>query len=156
MSNGLDKLKMGSILSLKLNLTLKVKVICPQNNRNLNQGVLLLWTKFGDPSMNRWPVIVRTIKWLIHTHTQTQATTIPGGQNWPRAKMLMNFELKGRYFQLEILPEFHVVIHWHHMLLNMSCCFGQSVRSIESRWAVIPTIRAIYIFFNFFFHGGPP
>ena len=27
-SNGLDKLKMGSILSLKLNLTLKVKVIC--------------------------------------------------------------------------------------------------------------------------------
>ena len=26
MSNGLDKLKMGSILTLKLNLTLKVKV----------------------------------------------------------------------------------------------------------------------------------
>ena len=41
----------------------------PQNNRELNQGVLLLWTKFGDPSLNRWRVIVRTSKWLIHTHT---------------------------------------------------------------------------------------
>ena len=50
-SNGLDKLKMGSILSLKLNLTLKVNR--PQNNKDLNQGVLLLWTKFGDPSLDR-------------------------------------------------------------------------------------------------------
>ena len=23
-----------------------------KNNRDLNQGVLLLWTKFGDPSLN--------------------------------------------------------------------------------------------------------
>ena len=57
----------------------------PQNSTDLNQGVLLLWTKFGDPSLNGWRVIVRTSKWLIHTHTQ--AMTIPGGQNWPRVKM---------------------------------------------------------------------
>ena len=62
------------------------QLTAPKNNRDLNQGVLLLWTKFGDPSLNRWRVIVRTSKWLIHTHTQTQAMTIPGGQNWPRVK----------------------------------------------------------------------
>ena len=49
-SNVLDKPKIGSILSLKLHLTLKVNV---KNNRDRNQGVLLPWTKFGDPSLNR-------------------------------------------------------------------------------------------------------
>ena len=63
--------------------------IIPKNNRDPNQGVLHLWSKFGDPSLNgRW-VIVRTSSWLIHTHTdpQTQAMTIPEGQNWPRVKI---------------------------------------------------------------------
>ena len=74
----------------------------PQHcNRDLNQGVLVLWTKFGDPSLNRWRVIVRTSKWLIHTHTQTQATTIPGGQNWPRVKtQLYCGENRWRFFCL--------------------------------------------------------
>ena len=64
--------------------------IAPQNNRDLNQGLLHLWSKFGDPSLNGSRVIARTSKWLTHiqtdthTHTQTQATTIPEGQNWPR------------------------------------------------------------------------
>ena len=31
-----------------------------KNNRNLNQGVLHLWSKFGDPSLNGWWVIART------------------------------------------------------------------------------------------------
>ena len=44
----------------------------PQNNRHLNQGVLRLSSKFGDSSVNGWWVIVRTSKWLIHTHTDTQ------------------------------------------------------------------------------------
>ena len=51
---------MGYILTLTLNLTLQVKVDCPQNNRDLNQGVLHLWSKVGDPSLNGWWVIVRT------------------------------------------------------------------------------------------------
>ena len=62
--------------------------IAPQNNRDLNQGLLHLWSKFGDPSLNGSQVIARTSKWLTHTHTrthtQTQAMTIPEGQNWPR------------------------------------------------------------------------
>ena len=28
--------------------------IVPQNNRDLNQGILHLWSKFGDPSLNAW------------------------------------------------------------------------------------------------------
>ena len=42
---------MGSILSLKLNLTLKVKVNNPQNDRDLNQGLLHLWSKSRGPSL---------------------------------------------------------------------------------------------------------
>ena len=60
--------------------------IVPKNNRDLNQGLLHLWSKFGDSSLNGWWVIARTSWWLTdrHTHTHTQATTIPEGQNWPR------------------------------------------------------------------------
>ena len=66
--------------------------ITPKNNRLLNQGVLHLWSKFGDSSFKGWWAIVRTSKWLIHTHgtqtdTQTQAMTIPEAQNWPRVKI---------------------------------------------------------------------
>ena len=46
--------------------------IIPKNNRDLNQCVLHLWSKFGDPSLNEWWVIVRTNSWLIDTHTDTQ------------------------------------------------------------------------------------
>ena len=55
----------------------------PQNNRDLNQGLLHLWFKFGDPSLNGCWVIVRT---NLMTDRRTQATTISGGQHWPRVK----------------------------------------------------------------------
>ena len=62
--------------------------IVPNNNRDLNQGLFHLWSKFSDSSLNGWWVIARTSWWLTdrhtHTHTHTQATTIPEGQNWPR------------------------------------------------------------------------
>ena len=57
----------------EVNLTLEVKVNHPhQNNRELKQGLLHLWSKFGDPSLNGWLVIMRTSKWLMHTQTDTQ------------------------------------------------------------------------------------
>ena len=62
-----------------------------KNNRDLNQGLLHLWYKFGDPSLNGWWVITRTnlvtdgrTDWRLDG--QTQATTIPEGQYWPRVK----------------------------------------------------------------------
>ena len=46
---------------IKLNLTCQFN---QQNNRDLNQGIFHLWSKFGGPSLNRWWVIVRTSsKW---------------------------------------------------------------------------------------------
>ena len=69
--------------------------IAPQNNRDLNQGLFQLWSKFCDPSLNGSRVITQTSKWLTHrlthtrTHTQTQAMTIPEGQNWPRVKTIL-------------------------------------------------------------------
>ena len=38
--------------------------MAPQNYRDFNQGILHLWSKFGDPSLNGWWVMVRTSsKW---------------------------------------------------------------------------------------------
>ena len=61
--------------------------IIPQNNRALNQSLLPLWSKFGDPSLNDWWVIARTNSWLTdpwtHTHTHTHA----GNDNTRRPKL---------------------------------------------------------------------
>ena len=62
--------------------------ITPKNNKNLNQGLLHLLSKFGDSSLNGWWVIARTI--LVtdgRTDVQTQATTLPKGQYWPLVKI---------------------------------------------------------------------
>ena len=86
MSYGADKLKMGLILPFKLNLTLKVNINTPPsphsplNKRDLNQGLLHLWSKIGDPSLNGSQVIARTSKWLIHTHGQTDRHRQPQKQ----------------------------------------------------------------------------
>ena len=45
--------------------------IAPQNNRDLNQGLLYLWSQFGDPHSNRSQVIMRTSQWLTHAQTDT-------------------------------------------------------------------------------------
>ena len=130
---------MGKILTLEFNLT-------PQNNRDLNQGLLHILSKFGDPSSNGCWVIARTSKCLPHTQTdgrtdghtdrQTQATTIPDGQNWPRVKMKVLLS-KGRIIGCEYkqfqakdimwlyrlisctqLMQFKTIYHfdWHHFV----------------------------------------
>ena len=59
--------------------------IVPQNNRDLNQGLLHLWFKFGDPSWKGWWVIARTSSWLTHGRTHTQTDTRRQRQ-YPKAK----------------------------------------------------------------------
>ena len=49
----------------------------PQNYKNLNQGLLHIWSKFGDPSLMSYPTDKLVIDAQTHTHRQTQATTIP-------------------------------------------------------------------------------
>ena len=63
--------------------------ITPKNNRDLNQGLLHLWSKFGDPSLNRWWVIARTNSWLTHiqTDTHTHTHTDAGNDNTRRPKL---------------------------------------------------------------------
>ena len=56
-----------------------------KNNRDLNQDLLHLWSKFGDPSLNGSQVIARTSKWLTHTHTDTH--TDAGDDNTRRPKL---------------------------------------------------------------------
>ena len=48
--------------------------ISPQNNRDLNQGLLHFWSQFGDPS-----------KWLTHKHTDRH--TDAGNDNTQRPKL---------------------------------------------------------------------
>ena len=57
----------------------------PQNDRDLNQGLLHLWSKVSDPSLNGWWVVARTSKWLMHTQTDTQADRRRQRQ-YPKAK----------------------------------------------------------------------
>ena len=96
----------------------------PQNNRNLNQGLLHLWSKFGDPSLNGWWVIARTSKRLPHTrtdgrtHRHTQATTIPEGQNWPRVKTKAVQKLYDRNLHHTGSKSLHAK---HHFMLISIC-----------------------------------
>ena len=83
--------KWGKIWFSSLIWPWRSRSIIPKNNRGPKQGVLHLWSKFGNPSLNERRVIVRTSSWLIHTHRhidpQTQSMTIPEGQNWSRVKI---------------------------------------------------------------------
>ena len=45
---------------LKISLIWHVKLNQSQNNRDLHQGILHLWSKFGGSSVNGWWVTVRT------------------------------------------------------------------------------------------------
>ena len=52
-------MQINRILKKKLNLTCLAHST-PQNSKDLNQGILHLWSKCRGPSLNRWWVIART------------------------------------------------------------------------------------------------
>ena len=68
------------------NLTMKVKVNHPQNNRDrdLNQGLLHIWSKYGDPSFEQ-VMSYCTDKLVITAHTESQ-TDIRKQRQYPKAK----------------------------------------------------------------------
>ena len=49
-----------TIFIARLNWESISRSVALQNNRDLNQCILHLWSKFGDPSLNGWWVMVRT------------------------------------------------------------------------------------------------
>ena len=61
--------------------------ITPRNNTALDQGVLHHWSKFGDPNLNGWWVIMQINSWLTqthwHGHTYAGNGNLPNGQKWP-------------------------------------------------------------------------
>ena len=56
-----------------------------QNNRNITEGLLYLWTNFDDPRLNGLRVIARTSKALTHTDKDTHADS--GNDNTRRPKL---------------------------------------------------------------------
>ena len=59
----------------------------PKNSRDFTQGLLHLWSKFGDPSFNWcWVIAWTNLVTDGRTDGRTQAMTIPVGQNLPRVK----------------------------------------------------------------------
>ena len=84
--------KWGKIWLSSSILPWRSRSIIPKNNRDLNQGVLHLWSKFADPSLNERWVIVRTSSWL--THTLTHRPTDAADDNTRRPKLASGKNLK--------------------------------------------------------------
>ena len=61
----------------------RLRSIALQSNGDCNQGLLHIWSKFGDPSLNGWWIIVRTSSWLTHTQTHTDRRR---QRQYPKAK----------------------------------------------------------------------
>ena len=76
--------------------------IAPQNNRDLNQGLLHLWSKFGDPSLNWSQVIARPSKWLPHTQTHRQ--TEAGNDITQRPKLASGKNVLSSFDDLYMAP----------------------------------------------------
>ena len=102
-----------------------------QNNRDLDQGLLHLWSKFGDPSWHGWWVIARTSSRLTHgrTHTQTDA----GNDNTRRPKLASG----------KTLSTLLAYYEWCPSAVTFQRCFMVSLTSASTQcWdAIIPMWR---------------
>ena len=58
--------------------------INPQNNRDLNQGILHLWSKFGGRSLNGWWVIARTSSNGVNFYFEGKFDLEGKGQSSPK------------------------------------------------------------------------
>ena len=123
----------------------------PQNNRNLNQGLLHLYTKFGYSSLTGWWVIVRTNKWLIHTRTNRH--TDAGNDNTRRPKLASGKNACENYtFQLLLQPRGQQINSlrpsdtiWQHrpgstLIQVMACCLTASSHYLHQRWFIISKV----------------
>ena len=63
--------------------------INPKSNKNLNQGVLHFWSRFGDSSLSGWQVTARTRSRLTHkTDGRTGRLTNAGNDSTRRPKLV--------------------------------------------------------------------
>ena len=69
---------------MKLNLTCKIKLNQPKTIGTISKMFCIFWSKWGDPSLIGWWVIVWTSKKLTHRQTDTHTHTDTGDDNTPR------------------------------------------------------------------------
>ena len=80
------------------NVVLHISLCMTESSKNTDrhkQGLLHIWSKFGDLSLNGWWVLARKSKCLPHTQTDGRTDTrtdrrrqrqYPKAKNWPRVK----------------------------------------------------------------------
>ena len=101
--------------------------VTPQNNRDLNPGLLHLWSKFGGPSLMSYGAEKQVIN--AHTDGRMDTQTDTGnenarGQNWPRVKNNINGSIcrkvytgyRVSYDNTFIDDEINIYGHWHSAL----------------------------------------
>ena len=89
----------------------------PKTMWTLSKIFCIFWSKFGDLSSKLW----QAHDWRTHGHTQ--ATTIPDGQNWPRVKMISNyqhFHMKIKFDRNIYFSAGKIFYYWSlHKILNL-------------------------------------
>ena len=85
----------------------------PTKKGVLNQGILHLWPQCGDPGLIERVRRYRADKLVVDTRTdkQTQATTIPEGQNWPQLKITIYADEARRYQKMKTRRHTTQVFH---------------------------------------------
>ena len=118
---------------LNLNLEDQGQSLPKTTARDLNEIILHIRSKFGDPSFNGLRVMAQD-KLGVDTwpHSQTQAMTIPMGQNWPQVKpcrdeclinIKMNMSICLKHNNHEYLTfKTKDVLH-HTLTKDQSACF---------------------------------
>ena len=123
--------KYGNFLLLSYIWPWSSRSITPQNNRDLNQGVLLFWSKFGNSNLNGWQVIARTSKVLPHTQTHRQTDAANDNTrkpNWPRVKITLILIFSwGSLDALELCTP-----RIHQTPVSGSCCLP--LGALQSMW----------------------
>ena len=80
----------------------KLRSITLQNYMDPNQGVLHLWSKFGDPRLHGWSVMAWTSPGLTHTHTRMDGQTDAGNNNTRRQKLAWGKKWLCQFFDIVI------------------------------------------------------
>ena len=128
--------KCGKFWYLNSILPWSSRSIVPKNNRDLNQGLLHLWSKFCGSSLNGWWVTARTSWWLTDRHTHTHTHLHAGNDNTRRPKLASG--------KNEIIP--HKVHYWIEISLTICTIIYHISVGTASYYTHIFTLRVTQCF----------
>ena len=118
--------------------------INPQNNRDLNQGFLNIWSKFGGPILNEWWVIARTSAKWGNFDVEGKFDLEGKGQSPQQNNKDLNQGLLHPWFNL-------VILAWTGLELSRGQASdwhtdGQTDAGNNSRWPYRPRVKRYQIF----------